>query len=125
MAGGVIGSAALSRAVIARWGGSLPGAAHPFGQAAYVLGISVGGAFLLRRFNRQLSEGFIIGGLVSVVSTVIGSIVPAARVNEYLGAYEATQSLGPATQQMAAQIAPTPQLDAYLDSQPAFENSAW
>lgn len=132
LAGGVIGSSILTRVVIARFGGMLPGMTHPIGQAAYALGISVGGAMLVRRFSRNLAEGMVIGGLVTVVNSVIGMITPRAAVGEYLGEYlpghtqyNATMGLGPATQDMASQIAPTPQVDAYLGSQPAFENSAW
>lgn len=126
LAGGVIGSTLLSRVVLARVGGMLPGAAHPLGNAAYTLGIAVGGAYVTRRFSKSFAEGLIIGGLVTVVNSVLTMALPAAAVGEYLGAgYQATQSLGPVSQQMAREIAPTPQVDAYLDSQPAFENSAW
>jgi len=128
LAGGVIGSTLLSRVVLARVGGMLPGAAHPLGNAAYTLGIAVGGAYITRRFSKSFAEGLIIGGLVSVVNSVISMALPAvapAAVSEYLGGYNATQSLGPVSQQMASTTAPTPQVDAYLDSQPAFENSAW
>ena len=54
LAGGVIGSTLLSRVVLARVGGMLPGAAHPLGNAAYTLGIAVGGAYVTRRFLLQV-----------------------------------------------------------------------
>lgn len=126
LAGGVIGANLLSRVVIGKFGTMLPGAATPMGNAAYTLGISVGGAYLVRRFSPKLAEGLIIGGLVAVVNQVVAMALPAAAVGEYLGAgYDPTMSLGPATQQMAQINAPAPSVDAYLDSQPAFDNSAW
>lgn len=126
LASGVIGSTLVSRVVIGRIGSMLPGATHPLGNAAYTLGISFVSAKLVSRFSRSLAEGLVIGGLVSVVNSVLSMAMPAAAVGEYLGAgYDPTMSLGPATQQMANQVAPAPQVDAYLDSQPAFDNSAW
>lgn len=125
LAGGVIGSTILTRFVMSRVGGMLPGAATPIGGALYTLGISFVGAKLAERVSKPLAEGILIGGLVTVVNSLMTMVLPAAAVGEYLGQYEATMSLGPATQELARSVAPTPQLDAYLDSQPAFENSAW
>lgn len=125
LAGGVIGSTIVTRFVMNRVGGMLPGATHPLGQAAYTLGVSFVAAKLAEKVSKPLAEGILIGGLVTVVNSVMSMVLPAAAVGEYLGGYDATMSLGPATQQLAQVNAPTPQIDAYLDSQPAFENSAW
>lgn len=129
LAGGVIGSNLLSRVLMSRFGNMLPMASNPWVNSAYVLGISFVGAKVASKFSKPLAEGLLIGGLVAVINNIVSTVMPAqvaapaapaAPVSEYLGAY-GTLGVGPVSQQVAT----APHVDAYLDSAPAFEGSAW
>lgn len=128
IAGGVVGSTIITRFVLGKFGNMLPGASSPIGQAAYSLGISFAAATVLKKVSpgfRNVADGILIGGLVQVVNSVMTMALPKAAVAEYLGGYDPVMSLGPATQQLANTVAPAPRVDAYLESMPAFEDSAW
>jgi hypothetical protein len=122
--GGAIGAGFLTNLVLGKWGASLPMINSPIGSIAWRLIIPVGGAYIVRKKNRQLAEGMIIGGLVMAVTEAIRLYMPQAQiagvpiasqstaVGEYLGGagYDSVNTFG----------APS-----IYESEAAFKDSAW
>lgn len=120
---GAVGAGFLTNLVLGKWGASLPMINSPIGAIAWRLVIPVGGAYLVRKKNRQLAEGMIIGGLVMAVTEAIRLYMPQAQiagipisgttaVGEYLGGagYDSVNTFG----------APS-----IYESEAAFKDSAW
>lgn len=78
VAGGAVASSFLTQFILTRYGASLPMANQTFGRVAYKLLIPVAGAAAVKRFNRDLASGMLIGGAVMAINELIASFVPRA-----------------------------------------------
>jgi len=76
VASGAVGAGLLTTYVVNRFSASLPWAANPIGSIAYKLLIPFAGAFVVKRFNKDLAEGMIIGGAVLAINQAINTYVP-------------------------------------------------
>ncbi len=146
VAGGAVGAGLLTTYVVNRFASNLPGAATPLGNIAYKLAIPIAGAFLVKRFNRHLAEGMIIGGAVLAINQAINTYapqIPAAISGT--GAYLNSNGMRglpgaylPARRGVGAYLHGMPHMNAsydatsafgaapsVYDSEPAFPNSAW
>lgn len=100
-AGGAVGGTLLVSYALRRFGDKMPLANHPYGRCIYTLGIPVAAAYFVRRKNRDLAEGLVIGGLVMTINTLIagfrpgGAALPAAApAAAPLGSYSVAGELG-------------------------------
>lgn len=101
-AGGAVGASLLTGFILNKWGASLPLANNKYGRILYTLGIPVAGAYLVRKKNRDLAEGLVIGGLVMTINTLMQGFraaVPAAApaAPAALGSYGVAGELGTGT----------------------------
>jgi len=78
VAGGAVASSFLTQFILTRYGASLPMANQTFGRVAYKLLIPVAGAAAVKRFNKDLASGMLIGGAVMAINELIASFVPRA-----------------------------------------------
>lgn len=150
VAGGAVGAGLLTTYVVNRFSTNLPGAATPVGSIAYKLLIPFVGAYLVKRVNKDLAEGMIIGGAVLAINQAINQFAPqipamvagtTAGVHGYLnrgsglrglpGAYLPARRNG-----VGAYLHGMPNMNAsydansafgqsVYDSEPAFPNTAW
>jgi len=139
VAGGAIGAGILTTIVLGRFGNVLPMSNQPIGVIVYRAVIPLGGAYLLRRVNPRLAQGFLLGGIILALNEVVRQYVPqigalansaaapaVAGAGEYLGglpgAYRGMPNMNANYDATSAFGAAPPSV---YDSEPAFPNSAW
>lgn len=68
MAGGSVGAALMTNYVYAQFGNNLPMGYTTIGQIGYRLLIPFAGAYATRRFDRKVSDGMLIGGVILAIN---------------------------------------------------------
>ena len=76
-AGGAVLASFGTGMLLQKYGAALPGATSKWGRVAYATGIPILAAVLIRKKNRDLAEGLMIGGLVMGINAVISTLKPA------------------------------------------------
>ena len=147
LAGGAIGATAITTIVTSRLGDKLPGVNTTVGGAAYVMGIPLVAAFLVRRWSPALAKGLVIGAAAQGINALAGGAIASAvakasgttpttgtgeylgrrAVGEYLGRQKSVAGVGydainQFSRGVGAQMRPR---DAYLGNDQAFRQSAW
>lgn len=93
-AGGAVVASIGTGYILNRWGDSLPLAGNKYGRMVYTLGLPVLGAYLVRKKNRDLAEGLVIGGLVMTINGLMQSVRAATSAPAAVGAYSVAGELG-------------------------------
>lgn len=68
---GAVGAGFFTSLVVNRFGSHLPGIAHPIGRVGWRLALPLVGAALVRRYDRDIANGMIIGAAVSGINELI------------------------------------------------------
>lgn len=76
VAAGAVASSFVTQFVLTRFGAQLPMVASPIGRVAYKLIIPAAGAAMVKRFNRDLASGMLIGGAVMAINELIAAYGP-------------------------------------------------
>lgn len=131
VAGGAVASGLLSGYVLSKFGGaqaagafSLPGSQNKYGVIAYQLLIPVGGAFLVKRFSPNLAKGFLLGGVIAAMQSILAIAMPTPGATATTGTSAYLDNMRPVGANPPGYSA----IDAFgasiYSSEPAF-HSAW
>lgn len=100
-AGGAVLASFGTGYILNRWGSQLPLANNQYGRIIYTLGLPVLGAYLIRKKNRDIAEGLVIGGLVMTINSLMSGIktaaVAAPATTAAVGSYGVAGELGSGT----------------------------
>ena len=125
VAAGAAGSGLITSYVLRNYGASLPGLGTQMGNVLWRLAIPATAAWAVRRYNKNLSDGLLIGGVVMAINTLLqnmpmfgGAPAPAVAAT---GAYPVSpasplRSFGEYLDPVGASV---------FNSESAFESSAW
>ena len=122
LAGGTVGAAALTTFVLSRFGASLPMANTPYGMIAYKLAIPLAGAYLVRRMDRKVAEGMVIGGVVLAINQVISMVSTPTPAVATTGEYLTPVGALPPGESAVARFGG---VNGVYDNSSAFASTAW
>lgn len=72
VAAGAVGGSVAAEFIINKWGTSLPGAStSPYAQTFYRAAIPLAAAYAVRKFDRDIAQGLIIGAAISVITDMV------------------------------------------------------
>ena len=125
-AGGAVLASFGTGYIMNRFSASLPLATNQYGRIAYMIAIPTVGAYLVRKKNRDLAEGMVIGGLVLAVNALIqqfrpGTVAPVAAYSRAPGNMGVAGELGAYSWYPGR----TTNLGVNLANQSPFSASAW
>lgn len=127
-AGGAVGASLGVGLLLQRYGSSLPMSNNKWGRVAYSVGIPIAAAYLVRKKNRSLAEGMVIGGLVMGINALISTVRATASPGT-VGAYPRVSDFSVAGELGPSNFSYYPQPgNRNLVGTPmngAFSNSAW
>lgn len=137
-AGGAVAASFATGYILTKWGSMIPGANNKYGRIAISVGIPFVGAYLVRKKNRDLAEGMVIGGLVMGINALLQNFAPtiaatAGASSATVGSFAAS---GPSTvmypsNKVAGELGfsfypkRAGNLGAPLRTGGAFKNNAW
>lgn len=137
VAGGAIGAGFLTTYVVGRFGASLPGMTNNWVRMGYKIAIPVVGATLVKKFNRNLAQGMVLGGIITVLNDLLASFLtpaataatgaylnatPSSAFGAYLGAPQAQRRFTPSYNAVNS-FGASPR--SVYASPSAFKGSAW
>jgi len=86
VAGGAVGAGLVSEYVLAKWGDKLPGAqSSQYGQTLYRVAVPLGVAYFVRRWDRRVADGFIVGAAVLAINDIIRHVKNNSTSFERMG----------------------------------------
>lgn len=84
LAGGAIGASFATTFLLTKFGAKLPMANTQHGRLLYKIAIPAAGAFLVRKHNRDVATGMLVGGIIMVANDLIASMAGGtAALKEY------------------------------------------